>query len=56
LLSNRHQFDINLLTTACPDAILESVEAIARLMPTTLNRRVPEQLRRIAAQSRHISV
>jgi len=30
------------LTPACPDAILESVEAIARLMPNDLNRRCPE--------------
>src|SRR5215510_3323197 len=40
--ANRHQSDSNLLTPACPDAILESVEAIARLMPNDLNRRCPE--------------
>src|SRR5215467_14609343 len=37
--AKRHQSDSNSLTPAHLDAILESVEAIARLMPTTLNRR-----------------
>jgi len=32
------------LTPACPDAILKSVEAIARLMPNDLNRRCPEAI------------
>src|SRR5215469_10780750 len=42
LLSNRHQFDSNSLTPAYPDAILESVEVIGRLMPNDLNRRCLE--------------
>jgi len=47
--AKRQQSDINSLTSAYPDAILESVEAIGRLMPNDLNRRCPKRLRRIAA-------